>query len=76
MVGVIVSGHFTRLRTVLRGMHVSRHALLVLIAHRHRDRVQVLQRQTGYQHQQGEFFQEILHAAILSDHSQAWQVWN
>ncbi len=72
MVAVIVFGHFT----VVRGGRMSIRTLLVLIAHRHRHRVQVLQRHAGNQHQQREFFQEILHAAILIGHRRTWQVVN
>ena len=63
-VAVIVvgsSGFNTR-----RGMGVSRRGRLVIIAKRHRNRMQVLQRQAGDQHQQRKFLQETFHAAILT----------
>ena len=69
MVAVIVFGHFTN----LRGLRVSGRSLIVLIAKRHRDRMQVLQRQADDQHQHGEFCQKMIHAAILIVQGRTWQ---
>ena len=74
MVGVIVFGHFTNLRNIRRRLMVSRCRLLVLIADRHRSRVQILQRQAGNQHQQSQYFKKTFHAGILIVAGQAWQV--
>ena len=65
MVGVIVFGRLHNRRTILYGLLVSRCRCFVLTAKRHRNRVQVLQRQAGNQHQQSESFQKMFHAPIL-----------
>ena len=53
MAVVIMLGNIT----IRCGLMVSRWRLFVLLAKRHRNRVQVLQRQPGNQHQQSKFFQ-------------------
>ena len=47
MLGVIVTGRLTTLRSIQCGLMVSRHRLLVLNAIGHPDRVQILQWQAG-----------------------------
>ena len=78
VVGMIVVGLRANLRTIMRavlcGMSVRRGGLLIRRAKRHCNRVQVLQRQPGNQHQQRKLFQKIWHAAILGGEGQAWQV--
>ena len=68
MVAVIVVGSsgFNTRRAIRRGMVVSRRGRLVISAKRHRNRMQVLQRQAGDQHQQRKFLQETIHAVILT----------
>ena len=51
MVGVVMPGHFIILRTIVLRLSVSRGRVTVLIAKRHHNRVQVLQRQAGNQYQ-------------------------
>ena len=51
--------------SIVRRLRVRRRSIRALIAKRHRNRMQILQRQSGNQQQQHENFQKTLHAVIL-----------